>query len=926
TTLTLSNVQAASAGNYSVSVSNAAGVVTSQSATLTVLPVGGPLAIADQTTPEDTPLLVPFAINAAETAPFLLAATSTNQSLVANTNLSFSGTGTNRTLLIVPNRDQSGTTMITVSVSNRFFSASDSFVLAVAVVNDPPTLNPINNWGAVRSTAQAVPISGITSGATNESQTLTVTASSSNTSLVNPTVSYTNGQTTGFIRFTPPNQSGSAVVTVTVNDGGTSNNITTQSFVAYVRQSSVALPTISTISDQTIGEDTSTAAIPFTISDPVTAATSLVLRASSSNPALVSSNAIVFGGSASNRTVTVTPASDAFGTTTITISVANTGSGLTNRSFLLTVLSSNDPPVLGTIADQTIPEDTWMFPLPFTVSDVDTHPSAVSVVASSSNTGLLPSSNIFISGVGANRYVRAMPATNQSGITTITLTANDGFAGTNSRAFTLTVLDQNDPPTISDIGNQVVQQNSTLANVPFTIADNETPANALTLSAASSNPTLVPIANITFDGSGTSRTLTLQPATNQVGTALITVTVRDTNGLTASDSFTLTVAGASSPPTLDSIPDLLLRQGSPPVSVPLTGITFGSRHPGAILAVSSLSSRPDIVPDPAVSYASPANSGALLLAPNPATNGTALITVRVNDGEQIVSRTFTVTIDGTPVISPIADQVIDEDSTTVPLGFTISDPETPATNLTLTVSSSNLSLVPLSNISITGTGSNRVATVASATDQFGSTFIGISVTDTNGGVATRNFMLVVNPVNDPPTLAPLSDISLGSGSSGGPYTVGLSNITSGASNENDDLLVTATTDNPSLFSSLAVEYASPSATGSLNFTPAAAAAGSTVVRVTVNDRHRINNLITRSFVVTFSPPPSPALQITRLDSLVTISFDTTTGASYTVEYKNSLSDFSWTPLGSARAGTGSTLTVTDDLSTAASRFYHVRVE
>ncbi|MGD0745805.1 MAG: Ig-like domain-containing protein, partial [Verrucomicrobiota bacterium] len=80
-------------------------------------------------------------------------------------------------------------------------------------------------------------LSGITSGAANENQSLTVTATSANASLIpNPTVNYASANTTGSLTFTPaPNLTGSALITVTVNDGGASNNIVTQFFTVNVQ-------------------------------------------------------------------------------------------------------------------------------------------------------------------------------------------------------------------------------------------------------------------------------------------------------------------------------------------------------------------------------------------------------------------------------------------------------------------------------------------------------------------------------------------------------------------------------------------------------------------------------------------------------------------------------------------------------------------
>jgi hypothetical protein len=59
------------------------------------------------------------------------------------------------------------------------------------------------------------------------------------------------------------------------------------------------------------------------------------------------------------------------------------------------------------------------------------------------------------------------------------------------------------------------------------VADEETPAGSLTLSASSSNPALVPSGGIVFGGSGGNRTVKVTPAANRSGSATITVVVSD---------------------------------------------------------------------------------------------------------------------------------------------------------------------------------------------------------------------------------------------------------------------------------------------------------------------------------------------------------------------------------------------------------------
>jgi len=110
----------------------------------------------------------------------------------------------------------------------------------------------------------------------------------------------------------------------------------------------------------------------------------------------------------------------------------------------------------------------------------------------------------------------------------------------NAESFVLTVNAVNDAPTISDIPDQTIYQNSWTGPIHFTIGDIESDASSLVLSASSSNPTLVPNGNIAFGGSDANRTVKVTPALLQSGTATITVTVSD-GVATASDSFVVTV-------------------------------------------------------------------------------------------------------------------------------------------------------------------------------------------------------------------------------------------------------------------------------------------------------------------------------------------------------------------------------------------------
>lgn len=108
-------------------------------------------------------------------------------------------------------------------------------------------------------------------------------------------------------------------------------------------------PTISAIENQVVAPGGNTGALAFTVGDAETAAGDLVLSAQSSNTTLVPNDAVVFGGSGADRTVTVTPAASQAGTATITLTVSD-GVRIAQTSFTVQV---NAAPLI-TSADNTV--------------------------------------------------------------------------------------------------------------------------------------------------------------------------------------------------------------------------------------------------------------------------------------------------------------------------------------------------------------------------------------------------------------------------------------------------------------------------------------------------------------------------------------------------------------------------------------------
>jgi hypothetical protein len=411
-------------------------------------------------------------------------------------------------------------------------------------------------------------------------------------------------------------------------------------------------PSISSILNQIILMNHTTPAIPFTVNDPDTGASSVTVSGISSAPAIVPNANIVFGGSGQNRTVTVAPAVGVTGLAQITI-IASDGITNVSTSFTLTVQPGNTPPTISAILDQTVTANQPTTAIPFTIGDAETAATKLTVSASSSATTLVPNANIVLGGSGTSRTVKVTPAASQTGTAQITVSVSDG---TNSASSSFNVTIQppapNTPPTISGIAAQTITANQTTALIAFTVGDAETAAGSLALSGSSSSTTLVPNANIVFGGSGADRTVKVTPAANQTGSAQITVSVSDGTNSVGS-SFSLTVQpGMNTPPTISAIPNQTGYVGHSVGPVPFT---VGDVETAAgSLAVSAVSSDPSIVPNANIVFGGSGANRTVAITPTAGQIGAANITVTVSDGTTNSQSTFAVSFEQ-PTALPSSD-------------------------------------------------------------------------------------------------------------------------------------------------------------------------------------------------------------------------------------------------------------------------------
>jgi PKD repeat protein len=394
--------------------------------------------------------------------------------------------------------------------------------------------------------------------------------------------------------FNAPGENGAVTVSINVDDQGATGEggpLTSSSTVTIDVTGVNSPPTISAIADVTIVEGGTSGTIDFTIADVDNDPATLGLTVTSSNEAVMPAAGVVLGGSGTARTLSATPASEAFGETTITVTVSDGGDSA-SEDFLFTVTGVNDAPVNVVPGAQTTAEDTNLFfPSSISASDVDatTLQLTISVTGGaaslstdegltfSAGDGLLDTTMTFSGTIAAVNAaltnLRYTPFANFTGAASLSITTSDlgqtGTGGTltDTDTIAITVTAVNDAPVNTVPGPQTVTAGMTkvfsIGNgnaISTSDVDAGSGAVRVTLTATGGTLTLAGTSGLTFvSGDGTNdAAMTFDGALTAVNAALnglsyaagaagagtVTIVVDDrglTGGPAASDSDSVSI-------------------------------------------------------------------------------------------------------------------------------------------------------------------------------------------------------------------------------------------------------------------------------------------------------------------------------------------------------------------------------------------------
>ena len=182
-------------------------------------------------------------------------------------------------------------------------------------------------------------------------------------------------------------------------------------------------------------------------------------------------------------------------------------------------------PEISPIPDQVLQEDGVTDPIPFSVVDPDTPTNQLNFSVSSSDTTIVRDIDIIFENLAGNRTMKIRPLPDTFGSLTITLSVDDGV-DTAKESFLLTVDPVNDPPRISPILDQEIDEGLPLT-IEFQIDDIDHPQQDLLLSVQSDNPFILPDHTYLFEGSQTDRRLTITPEAGQPAPINVLIQVSD---------------------------------------------------------------------------------------------------------------------------------------------------------------------------------------------------------------------------------------------------------------------------------------------------------------------------------------------------------------------------------------------------------------
>jgi hypothetical protein len=516
-----------------------------------------------------------------------------------------------------------------------------SGVPPLIVCNTPPVANDVN---AATNEDNTVTITLSGSDADGDPLTFSIVSGPSNGSLgpIVPT-----GPTTATVNYTPNlNFNGVDSFVYQANDGnGGTDNATVTIAVAPVNDppSFLAGPSVTVLEDS--GAQTYTNwAMSISAGPADESGQTVTFTVTASNPSLFSVQPAV----SSTGTLTFTPAANAHGTSSISITAQDNG-GTANggndtsapQSSSITITAVNDEPSFTAGGDVTVNEDSGAYSATWAtaISVGPNEPGQTVTFFTSNDNNALFSTQPAISSSGMLTFT---PAANANGLATVSVyaqdnggTANGGDDTSATQTFKIYVTAVNDEPSFTSGGDVTVLEDSGAYSAAWATGISAGPADesgqTRTFFTSNNNNALFSVQpSISSTG-----VLTFTTAPNAFGPALVTVYLQDNGGTanggddtSATVQFTINVNGVNDEPSFTSGGDVTVNEDSGVYSAPwASAISAGPNESGqALTFFTSNGNNALFSVQPSIS-----STGVLTFTPAPNAFGFATVSVYLMD-------------------------------------------------------------------------------------------------------------------------------------------------------------------------------------------------------------------------------------------------------------------------------------------------------
>ena len=631
----------------------------------------------------------------------------------------------------------------------------------------------------------------------------------------------------------------------------------------------------------------------------------------------------------SQGALTFEPAANQWGSATVSVylqdngGTANGGNNVSaTRTFTINVTQVNDPPTLATINDVSTtgrpdPATGQSSTLDLALSGITPGPSdppqnlqVSAQVLSSSVAGLVTATPVYTPNLSTGKVTLAF-GNYLSGTARVQVTVTDdggtanGGQNTFSRQFYLTVHAVDHPPVfntafntnlvvLEDSGSNQISLNGIFADYDLD--------NWLLPSLSVGTPSLA-VASVTLntpnhDASGNIQaSLTVTPLTNAWTRAasltnspvVLTFWVAAGNDY-ITNNLSLTIQEVNDPPTLDPISTQAIDEDSGTHVLNLTGITPGPNESTidsvAAAGFTFATDQPSLLDVSAMritNFSLAAGTAQFVYAPKPLRSGHGTITIGLSDNRGGTnSQSFNVAVSQVnhppSVSSPLPEPFFSSFDTNIakPILHYLED------QVPVTLSLSNLFTDVDGDLVVKSLYGNTNAALVQAVpagsqgdsltltltpDAYGAAEITIRGHDAY--LETYfNFIVQVDPVNDPPVFDVIPDQRVMEDS--GAHTVMITGLAPGPANETSQMVTNLTfqvltQSDTNLIATSSISYTNGQAVAWLTYTTGPDANGEAVVQVTAFDNGGTNNggvnLSSRSFKITVNPADdAPILQ------------------------------------------------------------------